>query len=98
MTEEGLPAGREGDRAKPELRASDEDRERAVEILRVAAGDGRLTSAELDDRLETALTARTSGELAALTADLPEVGAAALAKEVVWSPPTCSGHLVVEVI
>lgn len=83
MAEEGLPASREDDRDKPELRASDEDRERAVEILRVAAGDGRLTPTELDDRLETALTARTSGELAAVTADLPEVGAAALPKEVV---------------
>jgi hypothetical protein len=40
--------------------------------------------AELDERLEMALTARTSGELAALTADLPEVGAVAEeAKEVV---------------
>ncbi len=83
MAEEGLPAAREGDRAKPELRACDEDRERAVEVLRVAAGDGRLTASELDERLEMALTARTSGELVALTADLPEVGAAAVAKEVV---------------
>ena len=59
-----------------------------VEILRVAAGDGRLTEAELDERLGAALTARTSGELAALTADLPEVagqagGSAARAKDVV---------------
>jgi hypothetical protein len=83
VVDEGLPAGREGDRVKPELRASDEDREQAVDILRVAAGDGRLTPTELDDRLETALTARTSGELAAVTADLPEVEAAVLAKEVV---------------
>ena len=57
---------------KPELRASDEDRDRVVEILRVAAGDGRLTAVELDDRLGAALTARTSGELTALTADLPD--------------------------
>ena len=42
-----------------------------VEILRVAAGDGRLTAAELDERLGAALTARPSGEVAALTADLP---------------------------
>ncbi len=41
-------------------------------MLRVAAGDGRLTAAELDERLDAALTARTSGELTALTADLPE--------------------------
>ena len=46
-----------------------------VEILRVAAGDGRLTAEELDERLETALTARTYAELAALTTDLPAAGA-----------------------
>ncbi len=89
MTGDGLPAAaRPGAGAKPELRASHEDRDRVVEILRVAAGDGRLTAAELDERLDAALTARTSGELAALTADLPEVagqaaGIAAQAKDVV---------------
>jgi hypothetical protein len=46
-----------------------------VEQLRIAAGDGRLTAEELDERLEAALTARTYRELAALTADLPPAGA-----------------------
>lgn len=55
----------------PELRASHADRDRAVEILRVSAGDGRLTAEELDQRIEAALAARTGSELAALTADLP---------------------------
>lgn len=55
----------------PDLRASHEDRDRVVDSLRVAAGDGRLTSEELDTRLEAALSAKTFGELAALTADLP---------------------------
>lgn len=59
-----------------QLRASHQDRDRVVEILRVAAGDGRLTSDELDERLEVALTARTFGELAALTTDLPATGRA----------------------
>jgi hypothetical protein len=45
-----------------------------VEELRVAAGDGRLTAAELDQRLEAALTAVTYRELAGLTADLPAAG------------------------
>jgi Domain of unknown function (DUF1707) len=54
-----------------ELRASHTDRDQVVEVLRVAAGDGRLSPDELDDRLERALTARTYAELAALTADLP---------------------------
>ncbi|AXE84426.1 DUF1707 domain-containing protein [Streptomyces sp. Go-475] len=56
----------------PEVRASHADRDRIVDVLRVAAGDGRLTMAELDERVEAALSARTVGELAVLTADLPE--------------------------
>ena len=73
MTGEVSPDTGAGPGVRPELRASHEDRDRTVEILRVAAGDGRLTAAELDERIEAALTARTSGELAALTADLPAV-------------------------
>ncbi len=49
------------------------DRDRVVELLRVAAGDGRLTPDELDERLEAALTARTYSELAVLTTDLPAI-------------------------
>jgi hypothetical protein len=60
----------------PELRASHADRDRVVETLRIAGGDGRLTTEELEDRLETALSARTVAELAALTADLPAGGPA----------------------
>ncbi|MFF5519821.1 DUF1707 SHOCT-like domain-containing protein [Streptomyces coeruleorubidus] len=55
------------------MRASHADRDRIVDVLRVAAGDGRLTLEELDERLEAALSARTVGELAVLTADLPEM-------------------------
>jgi DUF1707 SHOCT-like domain len=69
-----------GTGGQPELRASHEDRERAAEIIRIAAGDGRLTADELDERLEKALTARTTGELAVLTADLPAVPGAAAAQ------------------
>ncbi len=65
-----FPAGGQ-DPGRPELRASHEDRDRVVELLRVAAGDGRLTADELDERLEAALTARTQRELVVLTADLP---------------------------
>jgi hypothetical protein len=89
MTGEPSPAGpSRSSGARPELRASHEDRDRAAEILRVAAGDGRLTAAELDERLEAALTARTTSELALLTADLPAVagqsaGAAPQAKDLV---------------
>jgi hypothetical protein len=54
-----------------ELRASHADRDKVVEALRVAGGDGRLTAAELDERLEQALTASTYAELARLVRDLP---------------------------
>ena len=54
-----------------DLRASHEDRDRIVELLRVSAGDGRLSIEELDERVESALTARTYGELEALVSDLP---------------------------
>jgi hypothetical protein len=56
---------------RPELRASHEDRDRVAEQLRIAAGDGRLSMDELDERLEKALTARTTGELVELVTDLP---------------------------
>src|SRR6516165_138655 len=72
MTGEVSPLGH-GDQtgAGGDLRASHEDRDQVVEVLRVAAGDGRLTAEELDERLEAGLTARTHAELAVLTRDLP---------------------------
>lgn len=56
------------------MRASHQDRDRVVEVLQTAAGDGRLSAEELDQRLEAALTARTYAELAVLTTDLPVAG------------------------
>jgi Domain of unknown function (DUF1707) len=56
------------------LRASHADRDKVAELLRIAAGDGRLSPEELDERLERALTAKTYDELAALTTDLPASG------------------------
>jgi Domain of unknown function (DUF1707) len=58
------------------LRVSHEDRDEVAEALRVAAGDGRLTADELDERLEKALTARTYDDLSGLLTDLPAVGTA----------------------
>jgi hypothetical protein len=54
-----------------ELLASDADRDRIAERLRTAAGEGRLTSEELEQRLESAFAARTGAELEPLVADLP---------------------------
>ena len=53
------------------LRASDADRDDVVERLRTAAGEGRLTSEELDERVRRALTAVTYADLAGVHADLP---------------------------
>ena len=53
------------------MRASDADREYAAERLRDAAAEGRLRAEELEHRLETALSARTYGELNAVLSDLP---------------------------
>jgi hypothetical protein len=53
------------------LRASDADRDAVTDLLRQAAGEGRLEPDELEERVDTALRARTYGELAPLIADLP---------------------------
>ena len=53
------------------LRISDADRHRVAELLREAAGEGRLDIDELDERLEAAYAAKTYGDLVPLTADLP---------------------------
>jgi hypothetical protein len=55
----------------PVLRASDADRDAVADLLRGAHADGRLTVEELYERLDAALAARTLGDLAPLTADLP---------------------------
>jgi hypothetical protein len=84
MTGELSPAGDSpGPGAEPELRASHADRDRVVEVLTTAAGDGLITPVELDERLEAALSARTRSELAALTADLPQDGIQRQAKDLV---------------
>lgn len=78
MTGEVRPADpNENPVPRGELRVSYEDRDRVAEELRLAAGDGRLTAEELDERLEVALTARTYADLASVTRDLPS-GAGAM--------------------
>jgi hypothetical protein len=46
-----------------------------AEILRQAAGDGRLTLEELDERLDAVYAAKTYAELEPITNDLPDSGA-----------------------
>jgi DUF1707 SHOCT-like domain/Domain of unknown function (DUF4190) len=53
------------------LRASTADRERALDVLKAGYAEGRLTKDEYDARAGQAFNARTLGELARITADLP---------------------------
>jgi hypothetical protein len=54
-----------------QLRISDADRHQVAEILRQAAGEGRLDLDELDQRLEQTYAARTYADLVPITLDLP---------------------------
>jgi hypothetical protein len=53
------------------LRASHADRDQAIEALKDAFAQGRLTGDELDSRVGQALASQTYAELTALTDDLP---------------------------
>jgi Domain of unknown function (DUF1707) len=53
------------------IRASDQERESVVDVLRDAFTDGRLTFDEFDERTASAYAARTWTELRELTSDLP---------------------------
>jgi uncharacterized protein DUF1707 len=53
------------------IRAADADRDRVIEQLNTARSDGRLDPDEHQTRLDAALAAKTMGERAPLTADLP---------------------------
>ncbi len=54
-----------------QLRISDAERHQVAEILREAAGEGRLDLEELDSRLEATYSARTYADLVPITLDLP---------------------------
>jgi anti-sigma-K factor RskA len=57
---------------RPEdMRAGDADREQVLDRLHTAQAEGRLDVGELEERVAATLVARTYGELAELTADLP---------------------------
>jgi hypothetical protein len=53
------------------MRAADADRDVVAERLRVALGEGRLELHEYDERVQRVYAARTYGDLAAVTTDLP---------------------------
>jgi hypothetical protein len=63
-----------------DIRASDAERDAALQRLSAAAGDGRLTLEEFSQRMDRATTAKTRAELDHLVADLPaDLGAASSA-------------------
>ncbi len=80
MPADTSPAGKPEPGLASQVRASDADRDRVIDVLRAAAADGRLTADEFGERLEVALSSRTLGELATLTADLV-AGSATLGAE-----------------
>jgi Domain of unknown function (DUF1707) len=55
----------------PPVRASDAERDKAAEILRAGYAEGRLSRAELDERLTAAYAAKSRTDLCDLTSDLP---------------------------
>ena len=69
------------------FRAGDADREAVAGRLRMAFDEGRLTLTEYDERLQAAYSAMTLGELAKLTADLPESSKAVVDESASRSAP-----------
>jgi hypothetical protein len=57
----------------PNLRASDEDRDRTSALLREHHALGRLSAEEFSERLDTTFAATTIGELERLLQDLPRM-------------------------
>ena len=57
-----------------QMRISDADRQRVSDVLRDAAGDGRIDLDELEERLELTWQAKTYGELVPITLDLQPIG------------------------
>jgi Domain of unknown function (DUF1707)/Cell wall-active antibiotics response 4TMS YvqF len=57
--------------ARQRILASDAEREHSIVLLRDAVGEGRLTLEEFSERVDLVQTARTDGELADVTRDLP---------------------------
>ncbi|MBQ0986219.1 DUF1707 and DUF4190 domain-containing protein [Streptomyces sp. F63] len=54
------------------MRASDADRERAVDVLKAGFAEGRLSQGEYEQRIGRAYQAQTHGQLQAIVADLPQ--------------------------
>jgi len=57
--------------AHPGMRAASADRDRTIDVLTAAYGEGRLTKEEFDARCARVLSAKTYADLAAVVGDLP---------------------------
>ena len=74
----GTPARLDdADSQAPAIRASDRERDAATQRLQQAFAEGRLDDGEFDQRMRTALSARTRPELDQLLTDLPAPSPAA---------------------
>ena len=72
-----------------DARASDADRERAIDVFKAAFAEGRLTREEHVTRVQGAYKSRTYGELAALSAYLPAGPLGTLPLHAAGVPTTC---------
>jgi uncharacterized membrane protein len=82
-------------RAQASMRASSADRERAVDVLKAGFAEGRLTQDEYNDRMGRAYSARTYGELMALTADLPAGVLPAWPVQAYQAPPASTNSMAI---
>ncbi|MGY1836734.1 DUF1707 domain-containing protein [Blastococcus sp. SYSU DS0510] len=78
--------------SQPHLRAADSDRAAVAAELGRAMSEGRLTVAEYDERLARAYAARTFGELAELTTDLPAPAPQPAAARSAHPVPACGSR------
>ena len=90
------PGYRMATAAHGNIRASDQDRERAAEVLKGGYAEGRLDKDEYDEHLSRIYAARTVGDLATLTSQLPGGGAALL--PVPAGPPKTNSRAVAAMI
>ena len=75
------------------IRASDAERDAALQRLSAATGDGRLTLEEFSQRMDRATTAKTRTELDRLVADLPTDAGAASSAVAERGPGRPSWHI-----
>ena len=90
------PGDRMATAAHGNLRASDQDRERAAEVLKTGYAEGRVDKDEYDSLLGQVYAARTVADLATLTSQLPGGGAALL--PVPAGPPRTNSRAVASMV